>query len=284
MGAKISGANNKGDIVTNLDDLIDSYRRQGYPSFLAISSACQDVLIAKIAASPLNRNVTIKGGVLMHSLSGSERRATRDFDLDFLRYPLTEEGIDRFIEAVSAAGDNISIKRVGEIEELSQQDYKGKRVHVIISDGARSVTTKLDIGVQSDLDVEQEEFFFDISDQEESINLLANSKEQVFGEKLASLLKWGVGSTRFKDIHDFYYLGHRPDFNRELLDIFLDKWIYSNDAAWLPMTDAQGISEGLSAIFQDDIYQRGLASSQDKWLDIDDDKATKWLIGYFANL
>jgi len=284
MGAKTSGANNKGDIVTNLDDLIDSYRRQGYPSFLAISSACQDVLIAKIAASPLNRNVTIKGGVLMHSLSGSERRATRDFDLDFLRYPLTEEGIDRFIEAVSAAGDNISIKRVGEIEELSQQDYKGKRVHVIISDGARSVTTKLDIGVQSDLDVEQEEFFFDISDQEESINLLANSKEQVFGEKLASLLKWGVGSTRFKDIHDFYYLGHRPDFNRELLDIFLDKWIYSNDAAWLPMTDAQGISEGLSAIFQDDIYQRGLASSQDKWLDIDDDKATKWLIGYFANL
>jgi len=267
--------------VTDLSALIANYRKLGYPSFLAISTACQDVLIAKIAASPLSQNVTVKGGVLMHSMSGSERRATRDFDLDFLRFPLTEEGIDRFIEAVSATEDGISIVRTGNIEELSQQDYKGKRVHVIVSDGSRSVTTKLDIGVQSDLDVEQEEFFFNISGQEESISLLANSKEQIFGEKLASLLKWGVGSTRYKDMHDFYYLGHRPDFSRELLGKYLDKWIYSNDAAWLPMTDAHGISKSLQTILNDDIFRRGLASSMDKWLDIDDDEAIGWLIKFF---
>jgi len=114
-----------------------------------------------------------------------------------MRYPLTEQGIDYFVATISAVGDDISIKRVGSIEDLSQQDYKGKRVHVIISDGRRSVTTKLEIGVQSDLEIEQVDFYFNISGKEESISLLANSKEQVFGEKLASLLKWGVGSTRF---------------------------------------------------------------------------------------
>jgi len=268
--------------VTDLNALISSYRQKGYPSFLAVSTACQDVLIAKIAASSLNRNVTVKGGVLMHSMSGSGRRATRDFDLDFLRYPLTEEGIDRFIATISATDDGITIKRVGKIEELTQQDYKGKRVHVIVSDGKRSVTTKLDIGVQSDLDVEQEEFFFDISGQEESISLLANSKEQIFGEKLSSLLKWGVGSTRFKDIYDFYYLGHKSNFNRALLEKYLDKWIYSNDAAWLPMTDARGISDGLAVVLEDELFRSGLASSADKWLDVDDDEVIEWLIGYFA--
>lgn len=267
--------------MTDLNRMINDYQQKGYPSFLAISTACQDALITIIAASPLNKNVTIKGGVLMHSMSGSKRRATRDFDFDFIRYPLTEEAIDRFLATINNDEGGIIIKRVGEIEELSQQDYAGKRVNVIISDGRRSVTTKLDIGVQADLDIEQEEFFFDISGQEDSICLLANSKEQIFGEKLTSLLKWGVASTRYKDIHDFYYLSHRSDFNRELLEKYLDKWIYTSNATWLPMTDSQGISEGLSVILNDDIFRRGFTSSQDKWLEISDDDAIEWLIGFF---
>lgn len=267
--------------MTDLNNLIESYRKLGHPSFLASFTACQDVLISKIAASPLSKNVTIKGGVLMHSMSGSERRATRDFDFDFLHYPLSEEDIDRFLRAIGAVNDGITIKRVGEIEELSQQDYKGKRVNVIISDGNRSVTTKLDIGVQADLDVKQEEFFFDVSGAEETICLLANSKEQVFGEKLASLLKWGAASTRYEDIHDLYYLGRREDFNRVLLDKYLGKWVYGNDASWLPMTDATEIAEALAEILGDDIFLRGFASSHDKWLDVGDKEATDWLIGYF---
>jgi len=268
--------------VTNLNKLIESYRKKGYPSFLATSTACQDVLIAQIAASPLSNNVTIKGGVLMHSLSGAKRRATRDFDMDFMRYPLTEKAIDRFFAAISSADNNITVKRVGNIENLSQQDYDGKRINVIISDGARSVTTRLDIGVQADMDVAQEEFFFDVSVKEEFISLLANSKEQIFGEKLVSLLKWGVASTRYKDIHDLYYLGNRSDFNEKLLDAYLEKWIYKSDASWLPMTNAQEISESLESILNDDFYKRGFKSSKDKWLDIDDDEVIDWLIGFFA--
>jgi hypothetical protein len=165
--------------VSDINSMIDDYRHLGYPSFLAVSTACQDVLIAKIAASPMSENVTVKGGVLMHSLSGSERRATRDFDLDFMRYPLTEDAIDGFLAKLNTTGDGISIHRVGTIEELSQQDYKGKRVNVIISDGSSSATTKLDIGVQTDMDMAQQEFFFNVSGQEDAVRLLANSKEQV---------------------------------------------------------------------------------------------------------
>jgi hypothetical protein len=268
--------------MNDINTFIEGYRKKGYPSFLAISSACQDVLIAKIAASSLSKNVTIKGGVLMHSLSGSERRATRDFDLDFMHYPLTEDAIDDFIVKLNAVDDSIAIKRVGSVEDLSHQDYKGKRINVIISDGSRSVTTKLDIGVQVDLDVEQREFYFDVSGQEDVVCLLANSMEQVFGEKLVSLLKWGVASTRYKDIHDLYYLGHHADFNRELLDRYLTKWVYSNDAAWLTMTTAHGIGESLSTILNDDLYRRNFATSNDKWVDVDDDEAIGWLIGFFC--
>jgi hypothetical protein len=261
---------------------VSEYRAKGYPALLASSTACQDVLISKIAASPLSKNVTVKGGVLMHSMSGSERRATQDFDLDFMHYSLTDESIIHFIAVLDAVDDGITIKRIGAVEELSQQDYKGKRVNIIIGDGTRSITAKLDIGVQADMDVKQDNFYFDVSGHEESICLLANSKEQIFGEKLVSLLKWGVASSRFKDIHDFYYLGHRDDFDKAKLDTYLDKWVYSSELSRLSMKCEADIRRFLQDTLQDDIFRRNFATSRDRWLDFDDEVVIDWLIGFFT--
>jgi len=47
------------------------------------------------------------------------------------------------------------------------------------------------------------------------------------------------------------------------------------------MINTKGIYESLLAILDDDIYRRGFASSEDKWLDINDDEAIDWLIGFF---
>ena len=52
--------------------------------------------------------------------------------------------------------------------------------------------------------MEQDEYFFDFSIIDKSVSLLINSKEQIIVEKLKSLLKFGITSTRFKDIFDFY--------------------------------------------------------------------------------
>ena len=39
-----------------------------------------------LSKGTLNRNVTIKGGVVMRSKTGNVRRATQDLDIDFIRY------------------------------------------------------------------------------------------------------------------------------------------------------------------------------------------------------
>ena len=44
----------------------------------------------------LHDHVTVKGGVVMQQISGDRRRATRDLDLDFVRYPMTDEAIRAF--------------------------------------------------------------------------------------------------------------------------------------------------------------------------------------------
>ena len=54
-------------------------------------------------------------------------------------------------------------------------------------------------------DIEQEEYCFDIAFDNEGASLLINSREQMFSEKLRSLLKFGTFSTRYKDIYDMFY-------------------------------------------------------------------------------
>ena len=71
----------------------------------------------------------------MRGITGDMRRATEDIDLDFIRYSIEDDSIRRFIERLNCL-DGITIEiKDDEIEPLSQQEYNGKRVYVIIRDG-----------------------------------------------------------------------------------------------------------------------------------------------------
>lgn len=98
----------------------------------------------------------------MHSISKDMRRATRDMDLDFIKYSLEDNSIIRFIDELSNVDDGIKIKIDGEIKELHYQDYDGKRVNIELFDKyGNKLKTKLDIGVHKLLDIKQDEYCFD---------------------------------------------------------------------------------------------------------------------------
>ena len=115
-----------------LNDMIKAYEDEGYDNVQAQARVSQDVVVMNIAASPLKRNVTIKGGVVMHNISHDSRRATQDIDFDFIHYSLSDESIRLFLNKISNV--EFKLELTGEIEELRQQDYHGKRVHIVITD------------------------------------------------------------------------------------------------------------------------------------------------------
>ena len=56
--------------------------------------------------------------------------------------------------------DGINILIDGEIEELHHQDYNGKRINIILKDENNfSLSSKLDIGVHTNSDIKQEEYY-----------------------------------------------------------------------------------------------------------------------------
>ena len=163
----------------DLRQIRDVYIDDGLDFQNATARACRDVVLTLISASRMADHVTVKGGVVMQQISGDGRRATRDIDLDFVRYPMTDEGIRAFIRTLCPADVDVRLEIVGPIEDdLKHQGYHGKRVHLRVTDSTgTSMETKLDLGVHDKLPLEQKELWFDTALQDEGVALMANSKE-----------------------------------------------------------------------------------------------------------
>lgn len=201
----------------------------------------------------------------MRSKTGNVRRATQDLDIDFIRYSLADDAIDIFIDKLNCI-EGIRFSRIGRIEELKQQDYRGKRVNITIEDmEGNKVRSKIDLGVHNRLELEQEEYCFDIAYDDEGASLLINSNEQMFSEKLRSLLRFGTFSTRFKDVYDMYYL--KDHVQMERLYNALDTYIFSD--AKMRETQGKDIVRRLDITFRDKEYIRALEQSDKRWIDKD---------------
>ena len=267
-----------------LDEIRDAYLDEGYSYLDAGSRACQDTILSLIAKSPLSGNVTIKGGVVIQHLSGDGRRATQDFDFDFIRYSLSEQSISTFIEKLSEQSDEVCINIVSAIEELKHQDYKGKRVYIRLTDSnGTHIDTKLDIGVHKDVSMVQDLYCFDLSKLDDSVSLLINTKEQIFTEKLKGLLRLGNLSTRYKDVYDMCWLITTGDMSKETVLADIKSIIWSDRT--MRENSIKDVISRLNRAFNDPYYSTSLRQAKrHNWLDIDPFLATEAIVGFLQEL
>lgn len=267
-------------MIATIKEMIRRANADGYFDDNAEAKVCQDVVLKAVSESPLNRNVTVKGGVVMRSISNDARRVTQDMDMDFIRYSLDDDSIRRFIRKLDCL-EGLHISQTGDITELRQQDYNGKSVHVIISDETGdSIESKIDPGVHKNLYIAQTEYCFDIACYDGSATLLINSKEQMFTEKLRSLLKFGPNSTRYKDIFDMFYLMGMVD-NNELLKC-LDTFVISDSG--MKENDLDAIVNRVAGTFSSKRYIDRLGGSRKNWIGEEVSTVTEGLIDFLKSL
>lgn len=155
----------------------------------------------------------------------------------------------------------------GKIEQLSQQEYSGKRVGIIISDYIGNfIESKIDIGVHANMKIEQDTYCFDICMDDEGASLLINSCEQIFAEKLRALLRFGPLSTRYKDIFDLCYLKDYVDMLR-LADCIK---VYIIDDPSMREKNMGDVHKRVARTFSNRQFRKNIERSGDRnWLQID---------------
>ena len=179
--------------------------------------------------------------------------------------------------------DGIDILIDGEIEELHHQDYNGKRINIILKDENNfSLSSKLDIGVHANFDIKQDEYCFNLESLEESASLIINSKEQIICEKLKSLLRFGIRTTRYKDIFDIYYLINNTDINKdELLNII--HLLIINDKT-MKENNLNDIVKNLTITINNSIFKRNLSDVKNNWLQGPINVVINSIVVYFETL
>ena len=169
----------------------------------------------------------------------------------------------------------------GIIEELRQQDYHGKRIFIEISDSdGYRLNSKIDLGVHKHYDIKQEEFCFNVGLDDDGASLLINSKEQMFTEKLRSILKFGPLSTRYKDIFDIYYLSTLVNFKK--LNECFKTLIYDDEG--MRENNIDEIIKRVKNTFSNRIYIRNLTTSKKNWLDVEQNIVLEGIIEFLNKM
>ena len=190
---------------------------------------------------------------------------------------------NRVIDIEKLNDKDIKIKITSSIKRLHHQDYDGKRVYITLTDKNHySISSKLDIGVHKYFDIKQNEYYFDFNIIDESVSLLINSKEQIIVEKLKSLLKFGITSTRFKDIFDFYYLINNENLNKDKLLKYIDILIFQDEN--MREKSLEDVTMRLSNILNNSRFQSRINTANNNWLEIPIKDVIDSVLEYFGGL
>ena len=246
-----------------IKELIETYISKGFTIAQARNLTAQQIILSKIEKTRFVDCVVLKGGVVMFNMTHEQRRTTSDLDFDFIRYSISnDKDIELFINILNKKDSYYKVFINGNIQELHQQDYHGKRVKLVIKDNTDSINFKLDIGVHTLLGIEQDKMCFSFIEGT-NVTLLVNPPEQIFSEKLFSLAKIGITSVRFKDIDDMYYLIKNKSIDietvRKCLYLLIARPIYD-------LKRPKDIIDKAIEVLENNFFFEGYSKSGSSWL------------------
>ena len=191
---------------------------------------CQDVFISKLSNTEFfHDKIIFKGGIVMYELTRGKRGYTKDIDIDFVKYPISIEGITQFIfelnESKKYSNITIGIESSG---ELSHKSYNGRRVNLLFLDEEETkYKLSVDIGVHLDKISLPETRAYEIKFEKLQVDILIDSNNLSIVEKLSTFALYGVDNVRYRDLFDVYWRIKYLDFETtNIKTIFNNKLVF----------------------------------------------------------
>ncbi len=268
--------------MATLQEQVNLLLGLGYKRLAAQAKVAHDVVLLAMHKSGFKEKSTIKGGIVMSSITRDIRRATMDMDIDFVHHSISKHSIELFVKSLNRAVEGIDIAIAGPITDLKHEDYRGRRIFVTVADNTtpRPLRTKIDIGVHTHEEMVQLEYSFDVVSAEETAELQVNSNEQIFVEKLLSLLRHSIVSRRPKDVFDMYYLSSRVDDN--IVRSYMASLVYASKRC--KERSKEEVLDSLHRTFSSKRYLSKLESARVNWLGVSPSMATSTITKFIASL
>ena len=95
-------------------------------------------------------------------------------------------------------------------------------------------------------------------------------------------MKFGITSTRFKDIFDFYYLINNEDLDKDKLIRYIDILIFKDEN--MREHTIEDISKRLSNILNNSRFKSRIGTANNNWLEMPIEEVIESVLNYFGGL
>ena len=178
-----------------------------------------ECFLARLSVSEYNEKFVVKGGMLIAAIVGLDTRSTMDLDTTLRNLPLTEENITEAIDAICKTDmkDDV-VFVVKSVEPIRKDDIYGGycvRMDAVYD----TIVTPLSIDVSTGDVITPDAVKYEFSgifDEDIRISLLGYNIETVIAEKVETILRRGVFTTRPRDYYDVYILGTTQEYDKEI--------------------------------------------------------------------
>ncbi len=192
---------------------------KGIPAQVILQTYMFERLLLRLSVSGYKDRFVLKGGLLVASIIGLDNRATMDMDTTLKNLSLTPDSIrTAFLEICSiSTGDEITFAIQSITPIRDDDEYGGYRV--MLNAKLDTILTPLSIDVTTG-DVitpyATSHTFIGLFDKGLSFDLWAYNIETILAEKVETILRRNVFSTRPRDFYDMYILCTSQRYDKAL--------------------------------------------------------------------
>lgn len=195
--------------ATQLKDYIKNKSKQtGAPANVLLQTYMMERLLERVSISPYHNNLILKGGFLIASIVGIDRRTTMDMDATIKGLPVSREGIENTLNEIIAidADDEVTfeIQDIKDIRDISE--YDNFRVSLRAFFHTVRVNMKIDITTGDAIIPREIEYRYKLMFEDRVISVMAYNLYTILAEKIETILSRNVTNSRGRDFYDAYIL------------------------------------------------------------------------------
>ena len=165
-------------------------------------------ILIRLSISPYQSKFILKGGLLISSMIGVNERTTMDMDTTVQGITMEETEIIEIIKEILLidVNDNIIFEFKG-IEEIREDDaYNNFRIHLQARYGKINSPMKIDITTGDIITPSAILYDFPMLFEDGVIEIWAYTIETILAEKIETIIRRNIGTTRLRDYYDVYML------------------------------------------------------------------------------
>lgn len=165
-------------------------------------------IMERIALSPWHHNIVIKGGMLISSLIGVDKRSTKDLDTTVQGFPLTHKNAEAaFREIINIDIQDDFVFELVRTEDIREaDDYPGIRVHLTGHYEQLEMPVTIDVTTGDKITPKAITYDYPLLFEDRTISLMTYPLATTMAEKLETVISRDTANTRLRDYYDLHML------------------------------------------------------------------------------